>query len=344
MSFVVDILRNNPRPMTMDIFTGPRAIRNVLNSIIDSRKNDSVKGVSPTNWPALTVSMDFGERGDMILGFPENSATPDISTNLPMANVSYYPKMISDYRWCFTTMAADTASQMRCMDRVIERSQCLEALRFGFTEPQDRIQLEKAKYLLGRYNKKAISLDMTGSFSNEAISEIANLCPTRHELPDLTEFRLRLSNNSILSSDSAQWIARMVSALSPLNTSLHTPVSILDTDEPLTEYTVEYAWQSLTEVWFSGLALQHEDWRSIIMALDFSILRRLSFQRSNCSLAEFRLLADCIPEVSNAVDWLRVDMKDSDFDSCLTKSEEVNALKKKAPHVVVVVHEPIVYL
>jgi hypothetical protein len=158
------------------------------------------------------------------------------------------------------------------------------------------------------------------------------VCPSRSELQDLSEFTLKGPTGSNLSSDSVQWIARMVSAPPQLNTSSHTPISILDPDEPLTECAVEYAWQSLRRVWIS-LELQQEDWRSIIMALDFSDLYHLSFENSNFSSTEFKLLADCIPEISNPAHELLVSLHDTGFSECSTWLEEVTALKKKAPHV-----------
>ncbi|KAG0245692.1 hypothetical protein BGX31_006522 [Mortierella sp. GBA43] len=306
VSLMEDILRNNPRIWSVDVRVDQNTFWDVLNSVIDSRKDASVKGFSPTNWAVLIVSLEaIGSSGAMIL-------------------------KIESLRFCPHSLTFDA---LECMSRVIERSQNFEELHVEFGDLHNRIELEKAKYLLSRYNTTVQSLEMMNGFSNDAISEIASLCPTRHELPDLTLLKLDASSDRILSSNSVQWIVRMVSAPHPLNTSPHAPISILDPNEPLTECAVEYAWHSLREVWFYGFVLQHEDWRSIIMALDFYDLIELSFANSNFSLTEFRLLVDCIPEVSNPARQLNIHMDGTDFKSCLTESEEVAAMERKAPHV-----------
>ncbi|KAI8355774.1 hypothetical protein B0O80DRAFT_447901 [Mortierella sp. GBAus27b] len=221
-----------------------------------------------------------------------------------------------------------TLAGTEIMSRVIERSHDVCQLHVNVAEAHSKVEMEKARYLISRHSRNLHSLEMNGLFPDEWILENSTLYPTRDDLPQLSSFILKDAGNNLniprdthcsddmrsgSSFNNAQWISRMVSAPPQLSASLHPPISILDQDEPLTERAMNHSWQPLHTVELVGFMFQPEDWQLIIRALEFSSLRRLSFENSNFSSAELDLLIDCIPEISNPTGRLVINVHGTAF-------------------------------
>ncbi|KAK3829188.1 MAG: hypothetical protein J3Q66DRAFT_324578 [Benniella sp.] len=234
----------------------------------------------------------------IILDFPDNSATPAIELcmrdTMPPEMTEHVLELVRNHgssieilktNRLFTddfAIALDSATRekgckivslhlcprsmtlagLECVGRVIERSNMMSELHFNFLDLQDKPEREKAVYLLRRYGKSLHSLSITGNFADEWLSEIADVCPTRHELPELTSFGLNCSFDDVIPVDCGRWIRRMLSSPSD------NPVSVVNQDEPLTECTMDSPWQPLREVILQGQRLENEDMKAVIEAFD----------------------------------------------------------------------------
>ncbi|KAI8355764.1 hypothetical protein B0O80DRAFT_447868 [Mortierella sp. GBAus27b] len=252
-----------------------------------------------------------------------------------------------------------TFDGIECFDRIIERSTHMDELHFTLSDMRDMTEREKALHLLDRYNGKLQTLSMFGESVGEWLPEIATACRTRRQLPELTSFNLSSTDKSMIPDECVQWIARMVSAPptlqvddissipSPLlSESAETAFPLLSQEGqellsiesgPAVAVAVNHAWKSLVYVSLCYLQLDRKGWRAVINALDLTYLGTLRFDHSNFSLAELRLLIDCIEEdVDNPIDELIIYVTETDASRSTdvdTVRELVKLLGEKAPNV-----------
>ncbi|KAF9366391.1 hypothetical protein BGX34_003348 [Mortierella sp. NVP85] len=230
---------------------------------------------------------------------------------------------------------------LECMDRVIGRSHNMGELHVNFSNLEDRAEREKAKHLLIRHSKLMQSISILGKSVNKWLTEISTICSTRNEMPELVSFDLSSSDNSVMSEECVQWIARMVSAPETIHQQYLIPypnqASIQAEEESLAECTVDYPWEPLFNVALHHVHLRPEGWQTVIKALDFSYLGVLKVDYTDFSLAELRFLIDCIPDNVNPRDTLMIFAQDTDAsnssDTDTDKVRElVKSLREKIPH------------
>jgi len=230
---------------------------------------------------------------------------------------------------------------LECMDRVIGRSHNMGELHANFSNLEDRTEREKAKHLLNRHSKLMQSISILGKSVNKWLTEISTMCSTRNEMPELVSFDLSSSDNSVISEECVQWIARMVSAPETIHQQYLIPypnqASIQAEEESLAECTVDYPWEPLFNVALHHVQLRPEGWQTVIKALDFSYLGVIKVDYTDFSLAELRFLIDCIPDNVNPRDTLMIFAQDTDASRSSdtdtdTVRELIKLLREKIPH------------
>jgi hypothetical protein len=142
-----------------------------------------------------------------------------------------------------------TFAGLACMGRVIERSTSKSELYFSFMDLHDEVEREKAIHLIRRYGKSLHSLSMTGNFADEWILSIAEVCPTRVEVPQLVSLSLDCCLKDI-PPKGLRWIREMLSV--PSNTTWNQ-------NEPLIDISECHSWQPLQEVVLRDRRLRYED-------------------------------------------------------------------------------------
>ncbi|KAF9362395.1 hypothetical protein BGX34_006265 [Mortierella sp. NVP85] len=142
-----------------------------------------------------------------------------------------------------------TFAGLECMGRVIERSTSKSELYFSFMDLHNEVEREKAIRLIRRYGKSLHSLSMTGNSADEWILRIAEVCPTRVEVPQLVSLNLDCCLKDI-PSKGLRWIREMLSV--PSNTTWNQNESSIDISE-------SHNWQPLQEVVLRDRRLRYED-------------------------------------------------------------------------------------
>ncbi|KAK3829168.1 MAG: hypothetical protein J3Q66DRAFT_410669 [Benniella sp.] len=230
---------------------------------------------------------------------------------------------------------------LECMDRVLGRSHNMDELHVNFSNLEDRAEREKAMHLLNRHSKLIQSISILGKSMNKWLTEISAMCSTRNEMPELVSFDLSSSDNSVISEECVQWIARMVSAPETIHQQYLIPypnqASIQAEEESLAECTVNYPWEPLFNVALHHVQLRPEGWQTVIKALDFSYLGVIKVDYTDFSLAELRFLIDCIPDNVNPRDTLMIFAQDTDASRSSdtdtdTVRELIKLLREKIPH------------
>ncbi|KAI8598370.1 hypothetical protein EDD21DRAFT_406882 [Dissophora ornata] len=171
---------------------------------------------------------------------------------------------------------------LESMGRVIERSRSLQELGLHL-DLSAGILVDKAKYLLDRYGEKLARLYLTGNPDEDWIPKVKELCPTRHRLPKLSEFRL--DYRSSIPWPSLTWICTMISSPPQRSDASLSPQLSMQDDSfipPHKSASVETrTWKSLTRIQLANFRLDPHEWRIVVRAIDFSVLKSLSFCHSN---------------------------------------------------------------
>ncbi|KAK3821114.1 MAG: hypothetical protein J3Q66DRAFT_438033 [Benniella sp.] len=178
---------------------------------------------------------------------------------------------------------------------IIEGSSRL--MEFGLYEPVGtyEAQIQRAFRNLHQYGATLNMLYLFGPSISQWLPRIASAFPTRNSFPRLMTFCL--SSGTFLSTipaDCVSWIVAMVSA------SSHDPTTSLSKDIPDdlradNELRAPRPWTLLRKITLNSVRLQHEEWVSVIMALDFSELESLWLGHSNITQEHLTLLVDRIP-------------------------------------------------
>ncbi|KAI8349061.1 hypothetical protein B0O80DRAFT_429173 [Mortierella sp. GBAus27b] len=127
----------------------------------------------------------------------------------------------------------------------------------------------------------------------------ASSFPTRDTLPALKWFKLGGGNVPLTPpSDCIPWIVAMVSVphqqlISPSQLTIQ---GVIDSQVTNLESVAQRPSTRLKQIGLDYLRLQTEDWKSVVMAIDFSELEILSFFWSNIPLEALRLLVNRIPD------------------------------------------------
>ncbi|KAI8355865.1 hypothetical protein B0O80DRAFT_448179 [Mortierella sp. GBAus27b] len=227
---------------------------------------------------------------------------------------------------------------LEAMDRVIERSQDLPRLELCLRNLEIKTEVQKAKYLIDRYHENVKSLTFSGISAREWLSDVAEICDTGSGFPKLDSFVLECSDRPEITHEQAQWIASMVSTPTQQSSTSHpgSGACLMELEPNITvPERVPFTWQPRRRVVIPDLQLGHDDWKMVIEALDFSVLRALDLNRTNFSVLELEHLVDCIPSQSNSVDGLNIVLHKSDLESAPADvvHEQLLLLWEKAPWV-----------
>ncbi|KAI8598368.1 hypothetical protein EDD21DRAFT_382676 [Dissophora ornata] len=217
---------------------------------------------------------------------------------------------------------------LESMDRVIERSHSLR--EFGLhLDVSDGSQLEKAKHIFDRYSDRLTGLYLTVNSDEDWIPKIKELCSSRHRLPELSEFRL--DYRSSIPWPSLTWICTMIS--SPLQRSdawLTPQLSDGSFIMPHESASVETrTWKPLTRIQLANFRLDPDEWRIVVRAIDFSVLKSLSFRYSNFGLEDLKMLVDRISDYGDfEVPLVTLDLFQTNVGG---NSEQLKRLKTMIP-------------
>ncbi|KAF8925345.1 hypothetical protein BGZ58_000883 [Dissophora ornata] len=125
-----------------------------------------------------------------------------------------------------------TGVGLESMVRVIERSHSLRELGLHL-DSSNGSQLEKAKDLFGGYSDRITGLYLTGYSGDDP--KIKELCPTRHLLPELSDFRLDYRPHSNFGLDELKMLVDRISDYGDFEVPLVT-LELFKTDiEPYSE-------------------------------------------------------------------------------------------------------------
>ncbi|KAI7832788.1 hypothetical protein BC939DRAFT_472367 [Gamsiella multidivaricata] len=99
--------------------------------------------------------------------------------------------------------------------------------------------------------------------------------------------------------------------------------------------TVSYPWGFLSDLELKGIQLQSQDWKTLIEAFEFTVLRCLEFNCSNFAQDQLQILVDCIPEESNRPMPLHIGLICTWISEFAETLRLTAALMEKAPHVII---------
>ncbi|KAG0214300.1 hypothetical protein BGX28_002408 [Mortierella sp. GBA30] len=281
----------------------------------------------------------------MRVEYAENKADCNISTHVKMCSSATNLRTVFDhYAWSIETLTTspnfddnmarilnqatrEHGSRLRVLELnpasleqkgldacqlIIARSKSLDSLSLYLGDLYDPIQKAKAQELLTRYGERLQGVTMLGNSSSFRLCTRGLDFPSRKELPELAMFKLIFTSALQYEDACVRWISSMVAAP-----------------------TVLESWLPLKDVGVECVRLQPENWELIITRLDFTTLETLSFNSTNFSIAQFRLLIDCIPDDGSEVRLRELHVRNTGMNSggiaeMRTTLELVATLKKKA--------------
>ncbi|KAI1320454.1 hypothetical protein EDD11_000839 [Mortierella claussenii] len=221
----------------------------------------------------------------------------------------------SKLTWLKLASSSLTLDGFKCIDRIIDRVGHFMYLGLELENLDEESQQEQADHILSQHGRRVTELLLTGAATSIWIPKVATICPTRNSLPDMEFFGL--SCPVAFPQECVEWIAAMLSA--PKEQRLLTESSSPD----LRQASSSTAWKSLKKIFFIRTQLQPDEWNQVITAIDFFALERLVLSRTNFSVNEFFLLADCI--VNSEIPLLPLtvlDVRESPF----SNTEDVTAI------------------
>ncbi|KAI7819584.1 hypothetical protein BC939DRAFT_459673 [Gamsiella multidivaricata] len=198
--------------------------------------------------------------------------------------------------------------------------------------------------LFGRYGKRLNGLRLGTLLFENWIPLVEEQCPSRWDLSELESFEL----NRHLVDDPhkyTQWIAAMVSAppqqsasslpcrsLNSVQEDSSTASDVSSLSSLTSSSGTPYLWRPLSRIRLNGIRLQHQDWTTVIKALDFTALEILDLTFTNFDEEELQVLVDCVPEESNRAMPLTTSLQMTPIFYNAAILRLVAALKKKAPY------------
>ncbi|KAG0303209.1 hypothetical protein BGZ98_006893 [Dissophora globulifera] len=175
-----------------------------------------------------------------------------------------------------------------CLDRVIARSTRLKRLGFYIPNLEAFSQQVKALRLLKLYGTKVNVLGLGGRSVETWLPALQGLYPTKASLPALHTLELYNTRSKCLPTSCIQWICALISA--PPRSPPSTSVPQLMVSIPGRHSNVKV----IHDLGLRNLVLAPESWKTVLSALDFSVLRKLNLSGSNITLTELEHLVECI--------------------------------------------------
>ncbi|KAG0018536.1 hypothetical protein BGZ80_007044 [Entomortierella chlamydospora] len=173
---------------------------------------------------------------------------------------------------------------------------------------------------LPRHRKKLRKLHLDGTSANAWFSDIAKALATRQEFPMLEYFDLSLTT---IPKSYIPWLATFISH------PVHDPSAYFS------KARMSVTCKPLKRICLHSIQLEHEDWVTVIEAIDFFSIEELYFDYSNFSLELFGILIRSIPE--NAGNNLAILLKILNIEITGVSGQGgtfeylVGCLRKKAP-------------
>jgi len=203
------------------------------------------------------------------------------------------------------------------LDEVIKRSPNFKKLGVYLRLSVD---VELVLALLSRYGT-IISKIQLSEGTPEQWSRISSSFTSRHHFPILESLEVLPTPDALVRhwelldlscfvfpSDCTSWIMTMVSAPPPRGSTAS--IAQLSprrgnsvTDDPNIVHlgtTLAESWIPLRKIVLRQVELRPEEWRTVVEALDFSVLEYLDLQESNFSMEQFKVLMECLPENSDS--------------------------------------------
>ncbi|KAF9361426.1 hypothetical protein BGX34_007136 [Mortierella sp. NVP85] len=252
----------------------------------------------------------------------------------------------------YATTTGDTPRGVNRLDEVIKRSPNLKlglCLRLGH-------DIKLIQSLLIRYSTIISKIQLCGG-TPEQWSGTSSSFPARHHFPVLESFMVMLlpqfkESRSLVrqSWQSTSWITTMVSAPSPRGSTasivqLYPQRATSDTDDPSIVHdgtTLAESWIPLRKIVLRHVKLWPKEWRTVVEALDFSVLEHLDLQGSNFSMKHFKLLMERLFKHSDSnIPLQTMDVvgthlaKETDQ---RTLEEMMAPLRKKTPSITISTH------
>ncbi|KAF9173944.1 hypothetical protein BGX20_001587 [Mortierella sp. AD010] len=175
---------------------------------------------------------------------------------------------------------------------------------------------------LPRHRRKLRKLHLDGTSVDAWFSDIAKALATRQEFPMLEYFDLSLT---AIPKSYIPWLATFISH----------PVQ--DPSESFSKARMSVKFKPLKRICLHSIQLEHENWVTVIGAIDFSSIEELYFDYSNFSLELFGILIRSMPE--NAGNNLAIPLKILNIEITGVRGQGdtfeylAGCLRKKAPFV-----------
>ncbi|KAF9199790.1 hypothetical protein BGZ49_010055 [Haplosporangium sp. Z 27] len=194
-----------------------------------------------------------------------------------------------------------TASGMRHINNIFERSDKLSEIKPDMFELRDESEAMKIQMLLSQNRQMVTHIPfMMSSSLDQWLPLIVSSIPTRDCIPRMMGLILPFDSSDSranIQPRNLDWIISMVTS-PPQAVRLHEADELVLFDE--SESKKQSVILKLEIVAVTNIALKPDEWKALIKALDFTALKSLLLGNSNFTLEEFRILVDCIPSPSEA--------------------------------------------
>ncbi|KAK3825649.1 MAG: hypothetical protein J3Q66DRAFT_384802 [Benniella sp.] len=178
-----------------------------------------------------------------------------------------------------------TTLGMDAMDRVIKRSQSLEFLWIWCIGLDEASRPEKALLLFGRYGEKLNRLTLNSHSMGLWLLPFTQALPTANSFPRLKEIHVECALKSQVPPEFVQWLLAAV----PVLPSGSSEGFITEASQKTSTILARLRTFRLYNV-----TLQPQDWETLIMAIDLSVLEELHLTLTNFSLGQLDLLLECV--------------------------------------------------
>ncbi|KAF9573178.1 hypothetical protein EC968_008920 [Mortierella alpina] len=319
-------IASNPNLATIKIGAEGQLYPSLI-SHFESIRDDRRKGGGELNACRLQLFSDdcvqgYGDSIMMKVDFTNSNTPSDVSIDLIMgqgtsSGGTKLKELFSKYGWAFKMLTTnDTFTDLHARHlckRTVQRSKLstltlnpfsltaegistLDRAMHGFTNLQqfslhleglhDAVQLSTAVQLLKWYGMRLEGLTLSGEGPATWLTELKSTISSKEAVPKLKTFSIIGSQEQEITSEQAQWIATMfpvndLISASTLSASLSSPVNTIDPLEMVT---------------LNSVSMSVDDWNTILKAMDYTAIIKLSFDHTNFSQENLSQLLRYLPE------------------------------------------------
>ncbi|KAG0231769.1 hypothetical protein BGX31_005357 [Mortierella sp. GBA43] len=210
------------------------------------------------------------------------------------------------------------------LDNVIAKSQNLDALDLHLRDLDEEGQVEKGIQLMTRHHKLLDTVELFGFALEQWLPMIVSSFPTRNSLPKLVSMELGSYSRTDCPASCVHWIVTMLSTSTRSASSSKNPKSSTQQSGGLKRFSLKW------------VILKQQEWEAVIEGIDTLVIQQLSFEGSNFSQTELKLLVDRFPAQDLAASPLlsSLDIRDTDITNDTNTRALCETLQKKAPGMV----------